>query len=132
MAQVAKCPQYLQHVAKSSIRLISCNIVPAILSQNLPLATRATFWCHNPCNIRKKCCVASASKNVPRAAAALEPLQSIIVKQALFHVVVKLQVLPQTFLCFCFSENSKTLAIDCKHHLHILTCKRIAKSQAIV
>ena len=36
VACVAKCPQYLQHVAKSSTRWIFCNIVPAILLQSLP------------------------------------------------------------------------------------------------
>ena len=70
VARVARCPQYLQRVAKSSVRGIFCNIVPAILWQNLPLAICATFWFHNPCNIRRKCCVASASKNVARVAAA--------------------------------------------------------------
>ena len=36
-----------------------------------PIPTRATFWCHNPCSIRKKCSVASANKNVSRVAAKL-------------------------------------------------------------
>ena len=31
----------------------------------------ATFWLHNPCNMRRRCCVASVSKNVPSVAAAL-------------------------------------------------------------
>ena len=28
------------------------------------LAIRATLWSHNPCNVRTKCCVAIASKNI--------------------------------------------------------------------
>ena len=55
---------------KKLTRWIFCNIVPAILSQNLPQATRATLWFHSPCNIIKKRHVASASKNIPRVAAA--------------------------------------------------------------
>ena len=47
------------------------NIVPTTLLQNLPLAIRAAFWLHSPCNIRKRCCVANASTNVPCVAAAL-------------------------------------------------------------
>ena len=45
---------------------------PNDLLQNLSLATRAAFWFHNPCNIRKKCCVASESKIVAHVAAALD------------------------------------------------------------
>ena len=56
VARVARRHQYLRHVA--------------ILFQSMPLATRATFWFHNLCNIRKKCCVSSTSKNDPRVAAA--------------------------------------------------------------
>ena len=66
VARVARCSQYLQHVAKSSIRQAFCNIVRANLLQNLSLATRTIFWFHKPCNIKKKRCVASASKNIPR------------------------------------------------------------------
>ena len=55
---------------KSSVRSIFWNIIQAILLQNPPLATRGTCWFHNPYNIRKKSCVASASKNVPRVVAA--------------------------------------------------------------
>ena len=40
VALVARYPQYLQHFAKSSIRSIFCNTVPAILLQNLRQATR--------------------------------------------------------------------------------------------
>ena len=43
---------------------------PTILLQNLSLATSATFWFHNACNIGE-CCVASVSKNVPHVAVAL-------------------------------------------------------------
>ena len=62
VVRLARCPQYLEHVAKSSIRWIFRKIVPATLLQNLPLATHATFWFHSPYNIRKMCCVASARK----------------------------------------------------------------------
>ena len=41
---------------------------PSDFVTEAPLATRATFWFHNPCNIRKMCGVASAGKNVPRLA----------------------------------------------------------------
>ena len=53
------------------------NIVPAILLRSLPLAIRSTFWFHNPCNIREKCCVASASKNVPCVAEALPEVAAL-------------------------------------------------------
>ena len=39
-----------------------------ILNDSVTMATRETFWFYN---IRKKCCVASASSNVPRMAVAL-------------------------------------------------------------
>ena len=55
---------------KSLIRRIFRDIVLAILSQDQPLATRATSWFHNLCNMKKKSCVASASKNIARGAAA--------------------------------------------------------------
>ena len=61
---LARCPQYMQHVAKILIWWIFCNIVPVILLQNMPLATWVTFWFHKLFIIRKKCCVASASKNM--------------------------------------------------------------------
>ena len=44
----------------------------AILLQNLPLVTRRTSWLRSPCNFTKKCCIASVSKNVRRAAASLQ------------------------------------------------------------
>ena len=65
-ARIARCPQYLQHVAK---KLSSMNILqhcPSDFVAEPTLATRTTLWFHNPCNIRKKCHVASASKNIPR------------------------------------------------------------------
>ena len=70
VASVARCLQYLHHCCK---KLNSINILQHcpgdLVVQNLPLATRVTFWFHNPCNI-KKSCVANTSKNVPRVAAA--------------------------------------------------------------
>ena len=35
------------------------------------MGTCVTLWFRNPCNIRKKCYVASASKNIPYIVAAL-------------------------------------------------------------
>ena len=43
-AHVCSYLQCLKEVTKSSIRCLFCNIVPAILSQNLLLATQTTFW----------------------------------------------------------------------------------------
>ena len=43
------------------------------------MATRATLWFHNSCNMRKKCCVANASKNVARVAAALLRIRLVII-----------------------------------------------------
>ena len=67
LASYLKC---LQHVAESSIRRLFRNIVSANLLQNIPLATCATFYFYDRCNIEKKCCVASASANVASVAAA--------------------------------------------------------------
>ena len=50
--------------------------------QSLPLAKRATCWFHNHCNIRKKCCAASASKIVPRVAVALLLIQKEVAMRA--------------------------------------------------
>ena len=73
VAHVTRFPQYLQTFCK---KFNSMNIRQhlAILWQSLPLGTRATFWFPNPCNIRMKCCVASASKNLPRVAVTLDNL----------------------------------------------------------
>ena len=70
IARVASFLQYLQHVAKSSILWIFYNIIPAILSQNLPLATHTTSWLQDLCNMKKKRSVANASKNITLVAAA--------------------------------------------------------------
>ena len=70
-----------------------CKIFPAILSYNLPLARRVTLCFHNLCNIRKKCHVASASKNIPRVAAALpfkaELLQRVVSKDPLVNCCIQ-------------------------------------------
>ena len=44
--------EYLQHVAKRSIRWIFCNIVSGILLQNLSLAIGTLYWFDNPYNIK--------------------------------------------------------------------------------
>ena len=62
------------------LRPITCNVCimlpkvqfdeySATLSQNLPLAIRPTFWFHNLCNMKKKGCVAGASKKILSVAA---------------------------------------------------------------
>ena len=62
------CSQVSPISVTSYKKIISSNILHHCPSdyffQNLPLATRAALWTHNSCNIGKKCCVASASKNV--------------------------------------------------------------------
>ena len=88
-------------------KLNSSNIVPAILLKNLLLATRATSWFHNSCNIKKSivvvlccvvlccvvlccvvlccvvlcCVVASDSKYVPRVAPASAKARHILCHQ---------------------------------------------------
>ena len=72
-----------------------CNIVPVTLLQNLPLATRATFWFLSLCSIRKKCCVASASKNVTRVVLALRsaPKTTISESANLYRIYCNMQFL---------------------------------------
>ena len=72
------------------------------LLQNLPLAIFATFWFHNPCNIGKKCCVASASKKVPRVAIAL-----LYVEHEAFLQQNTVKPVRHLSLYFLFLSNSK-------------------------
>ena len=68
------CSQVSPISATCSRKFNSMNVLqhcPSNLVAEPALATLATFWFHNLCNISKKCCVASASKNVPRVGAAL-------------------------------------------------------------
>ena len=71
---VCKCSQVFPTSATCCKKINSMNILqhcPSVFVTETLLATRAAFWFHNPCNIRKTCVVASAGKNVPRVAAEL-------------------------------------------------------------
>ena len=68
VALVARCSQYLQHVAKVQFGEYSATLCKRFCCRTYPCSTHATFWFYNHCNIRKMYCVASATKNVPSEA----------------------------------------------------------------
>ena len=69
VARVDRCPNICNMLHKAQFDEYYA-IVLAILLQNPPLATPVTFRFHNLCNIRKNCCVASATANVSSVAVA--------------------------------------------------------------
>ena len=47
-------PHLVRHLLRNCLFFI---IAPAVLLQNLPLATLATLWFHSRCNMKKKHCI---------------------------------------------------------------------------